>query len=644
MVHAVANSTVPKFTVVIGGSFGAGNYGMCGRAYDPRFLWMWPNARISVMGGEQAAAVLSTVKRDQLARDGRDALRDEEDAQIRQPILEKYEREGSPYYSTARLWDDGILDPLHTRDALALGDLRGLQRADRARPLRHLPDVSPVFTRVLVANRGEIAVRVIRTCREMGIETWPSTPTPTRARCTSRWPTAPSGSAAPPRPRAISRRRPSSMPRAPPARRPIHPGYGFLSENDAVRRRLRRRGPDVHRPVARRDGEARLEDRRAAAGRSRRACRSCPARCPPTRATPRSSPRRRGVGFPVLLKPSEGGGGIGMKAVHDGRRPAGRDRPGPARSRGRLRRRHALRRAAGRRSRGTSSSRSSATGTGTWCTCSSASARIQRRHQKVLEETPSTAVTPALRAAHGRRRGGARARPPATRTPARWSSWSRARGDGAPFYFLEMNARLQVEHPITEAVTGVDLVRAQIEVAAGGPLPWTQAAAGAARARHRSPRLRRGPAPGLPAAGRRAGALPRAVDAGRPRGLRRGRRRRGVGALRLAARQADRLGRNARGGAPAGAAGARPLSDSRHPHQRAAADAPARRTSGSSPAISTRTSSHTEAAALVPSRRRALGRRARGGRRGAARARPATGRGRRRLGRIRGRRSKGRRV
>jgi len=120
MVHAVANATVPKFTVVIGGSFGAGNYGMCGRAFDPRFLWMWPNARISVMGGEQAAAVLSTVKRDQFAREGRE-LSAEEEAQIRQPILEKYEREGSPYYSTARLWDDGILDPLHTRDVLALG-------------------------------------------------------------------------------------------------------------------------------------------------------------------------------------------------------------------------------------------------------------------------------------------------------------------------------------------------------------------------------------------------------------------------------------------------------------------------------------------------------------------------------------------
>ena len=120
MVHAVANSVVPKFTVIIGGSFGAGNYGMCGRAYEPRLLWMWPNARISVMGGEQAAGVLTTVKRDQLAREGKALSADEENS-IRAPILEKYEREGSPYYSTARLWDDGILDPAETRQALALG-------------------------------------------------------------------------------------------------------------------------------------------------------------------------------------------------------------------------------------------------------------------------------------------------------------------------------------------------------------------------------------------------------------------------------------------------------------------------------------------------------------------------------------------
>jgi acetyl-CoA carboxylase carboxyltransferase component len=120
MVHAVANSVVPKFTVIIGGSFGAGNYGMCGRAYEPRLLWMWPNARISVMGGEQAAGVLTTVKRDQLAREGK-SLSPVEEAAIRDPILQKYDVEGSPYYSTARLWDDGILDPADTRTAFALG-------------------------------------------------------------------------------------------------------------------------------------------------------------------------------------------------------------------------------------------------------------------------------------------------------------------------------------------------------------------------------------------------------------------------------------------------------------------------------------------------------------------------------------------
>jgi 3-methylcrotonyl-CoA carboxylase beta subunit len=120
MVHAVANSTVPKFTVIIGGSFGAGNYGMCGRAYSPRFLWMWPNARISVMGGEQAAGVLTTVKRDQLAREGKE-LSSEEERSIADPVLQKYETEGSPYYSTARLWDDGIIDPADTRTYLGLG-------------------------------------------------------------------------------------------------------------------------------------------------------------------------------------------------------------------------------------------------------------------------------------------------------------------------------------------------------------------------------------------------------------------------------------------------------------------------------------------------------------------------------------------
>ncbi len=120
MVMAVANANIPKFTVVVGGSYGAGNYGMCGRAYSPRFLWMWPNARISVMGGEQAATVLSTVKVDQLKAKGK-TLSSQEIDEIKKPILEKYEKEGSPFYSTARLWDDGIIHPAETRKYLALG-------------------------------------------------------------------------------------------------------------------------------------------------------------------------------------------------------------------------------------------------------------------------------------------------------------------------------------------------------------------------------------------------------------------------------------------------------------------------------------------------------------------------------------------
>ena len=120
MVTAVATANVPKFTIIIGGSFGAGNYGMCGRAYSPRFLWMWPNARISVMGGEQAASVLATVKRDGIEGKGGQWSAEEEEA-FKSPIRQQYENQGHPYYATARIWDDGIIDPADTRRVLALG-------------------------------------------------------------------------------------------------------------------------------------------------------------------------------------------------------------------------------------------------------------------------------------------------------------------------------------------------------------------------------------------------------------------------------------------------------------------------------------------------------------------------------------------
>lgn len=119
MVTAVACAKVPKITVLVGGSYGAGNYGMCGRAYSPRFLFMWPNSRISVMGGEQAANVLVTIARDRKKREGK-PFTDEEEMAIKGPIIEKFEKEGHPYYSSARLWDDGVIDPIDTRKVLGL--------------------------------------------------------------------------------------------------------------------------------------------------------------------------------------------------------------------------------------------------------------------------------------------------------------------------------------------------------------------------------------------------------------------------------------------------------------------------------------------------------------------------------------------
>jgi 3-methylcrotonyl-CoA carboxylase beta subunit len=125
MVTAVATTNVAKYTVIIGGSYGAGNYGMCGRAYNPRFLWMWPNARISVMGGEQAASVLGLLRQEAVeAKGGNWSAADDES--FKAPIREQYERQGHPYYATARIWDDGIIDPADTRTVLALALAAGL--------------------------------------------------------------------------------------------------------------------------------------------------------------------------------------------------------------------------------------------------------------------------------------------------------------------------------------------------------------------------------------------------------------------------------------------------------------------------------------------------------------------------------------
>ena len=158
MVTAVATASVPKFTVIIGGSYGAGNYGMCGRAYSPRFLWMWPNARICVMGGEQAASVLATVKRDGIEPSG-GSWSAEEEAAFKQPILDQFGRQSHPYYSSARLWDDGVIDPADTRRVLALGLSASLNAPIGRAEVRRVPDVDAVTTPRSTTTRARAAAR-----------------------------------------------------------------------------------------------------------------------------------------------------------------------------------------------------------------------------------------------------------------------------------------------------------------------------------------------------------------------------------------------------------------------------------------------------------------------------------------------------
>ncbi len=476
MVTAVACARVPKLTVVIGGSFGAGNYSMCGRAYSPRFLWMWPNARISVMGGEQAASVLATVRRDQLeaprrgvAGRGRGGLQGADPRAVRGP--------GQPVLlhrpAVGRRRDRPGRHPHGARAGLSAACANAPLR-DRVR-LRRLPDVRPrpMFDTVLVANRGEIAVRVIRHAARAG---------------------HPLG-------RRLHRRRRGRPARARGRRRrpdrPAACGRELPRRSSAVlaaARRVRRRGGPPRLRLPRRE-------RRRSPGpaprpgwsssgrpprRSRRwATRSAPSR-PWPRPACRSCPGRDGAGLTddELVEAAGRGRLPGAAQALGGRRrqghaPWSRGPDGPRRRRSR---RPGARPAA-----------PSAT-TRCWSSGSSTNPRhieiqvladahgnvvhlgereccLQRRHQKIVEEAPSPLLD----------RGDARARwarPPCDAARSVRLHGARARSSSSSpadrpdeFFFMEMNTRLQVEHPVTELVTGLDLVERQLRVAAGEPLP-----------------------------------------------------------------------------------------------------------------------------------------------------------------------------
>jgi len=329
-----------------------------------------------------------------------------------------------------------------------------------------------VFTRVLVANRGEIAVRVMRTCREMGIETVAVySDADTRALHVTLADRAVRIGGAAPSESYLSHGALLDAARATGAQA-IHPGYGFLSENAEFADACRDAGVVFIGPSS--AAMAKVGSKTAARQLAEAAgVPVVPGAIPADQSDAAVAEAARRVGLPVLLKPSEGGGGIGMKAVHDAAElPAAiaqaRREAEAAFGDGTLyverlvaRPRHVEFQILGDRH-------------GSVIHLFERECSIQRRHQKVLEETPSTAVTPALRARMGAA-AVALAQAAGYENAGTVEFLVEGSGDGAAFYFLEMNARLQVEHPITEAVTGVDLVRAQLGIAAGERLPWTQA-------------------------------------------------------------------------------------------------------------------------------------------------------------------------
>ena len=509
LVTAVATASVPKFTVIIGGSFGAGNYGMCGRAYSPRLLFTWPNSRIS-RHGRRAGRERARHRPPRRHGSRGETWPAEEEEAFKAPIRAQYEAQGDPYYATARLWDDGIIDPADD--------------AGRARP-RPLPPPATRRSRerasacsgceadvptILIANRGEIACRIIRTARRMGIRTVAvfseADADAQHVRAGRR--------AASDRParrhRQLSAHRPHPRrrhgQRAP--RRSI-PATASCRRTPDFAEACRRGRHRLRRPAAGRHPRHGLQGRsQAADGAGRRAHRPRLPRRGPGRSASRRRPTRSA--FPSLIKASAGGGGKGMRRVLRAEDFAAAARRRAARGQGRLRRRPRAARTLSAEARAMSRCRSSPTATATRSPATSATARA-------APPPEGAGGSAGARPAAGAARAGC------TRPPSPRRARSAMSGAGTVEFIVEGERRLLHgdEHPPAGRTPGDGdghrprPGRMAVRIAAGEPLPLA-AGPGAAWPQRRGPPLCRGPGAGFPPLHRPAAAVPPAGAGGRP--------------------------------------------------------------------------------------------------------------------------------